>query len=145
MEINEIIEKLNLNMKYYIESYDDFPKLNINELEDGPLKNTLEGLISQLHANNSIQMCRDLVESELFTNAVKEGIIKAPMEASCAYIITKNGATPIVAKTSKDSLSNIISYAREHKQVIFPYLIGLVTNNGNVQHYYAMLDRSLFD
>ena len=48
MEINEIIEKLNLNMKHYIESYDDSSKLNINELEDSPSKNVLEGLISQL-------------------------------------------------------------------------------------------------
>ena len=73
MEINEIIEKLNLNMKHYIESYNDSSKLNINELKDSPLKNVLEGLISQLHANNSIQMCKELVESELFANAVKEG------------------------------------------------------------------------
>lgn len=145
MEINEIIEKLNLNMKYYIESYDAFPKLNINELEDSPLKNMLEGLISQLHANNSIQMCKELVESELFANAVKEGVIGAPMESMCAYIVTKKGATPMIAKASKEFLSDIINYAREHEQIIFPYLIGLVTNGGNVQNYYAMLDRSLFD
>ena len=145
MEINEIIEKLNLNMKYYIESYDAFPKLNTNELEDGPLKNVLEGLISQLHANNSIQMCKELVESELFANAVKEGVIGVPMESMCAYIVTKNGATPMIAKASKEFLSNIINYAREHEQIVFPYLIGLVTNDGDVQNYYAMLDRSLFD
>ena len=145
MEINEIIEKLNLNMKYYIESYDALPKLNINELEDGPLKNVLAGLISQLHANNSIQMCKELVESELFANAVKEGIIEVPMEAMCAYIVTKKGATPMIAKASKEFLSDIINYAREHAQIVFPYLIGLVTNDGDVQNYYAMLDRSLFD
>ena len=145
MEINEIIEKLNLNMKYYIESYDAFPKLNTNELEDGPLKNVLEGLISQLHVNNSIQMCKELVESELFANAVKERIIGVPMEAMCGYMVTKNGATPMIARASKESLSGIINYAREHDQIIFPYLIGLVTNGGNVQNYYAMLDRSLFD
>lgn len=145
MEINEIIEKLNLNMKYYIESYDALPKLNINELEDSPLKNMLEGLISQLHANNSIQMCKELVESELFANAVKEGVIGVPMESMCAYIVTKKGATPMIAKASKAFLSDIINYAREHEQIIFPYLIGLVTNDGDVQNYYAMLDRSLFD
>ena len=145
MEINEIIEKLNLNMKYYIESYDALPKLNINELEDGPLKNVLEGLISQLHANNSIQMCKELVESELFANAVKEGVIGVPMKSMCAYIITKKGATPMIAKASKEFLSDIINYAREHEQIVFPYLIGLVTNDGDVQNYYAMLDRSLFD
>ena len=145
MKINDIIEKLKLNMKHYIESYDALPKLNINGLNDSPLKPTLEGLISQLHTSNSIQMCKELVESELFSNAVKEGIIKVPMEASCAYIITKEGATPIVAKASKESLNNIINYAREHEQIIFPYLIGLITNNGNVQHYYAMLDKRLFD
>ena len=145
MEINEIIEKLNLNMKHYIESYDDSSKLNINELEDSPLKNVLEGLISQLHANNSIQMCKELVESELFANAVKERIIRVPMEAMCGYMVTKNGATPMIARASKESLSGIINYAREHEQIIFPYLIGLVTNGGNVQNYYAMLDRSLFD
>lgn len=145
MEINEIIEKLNLNMKYYIESYDALPKLNINELEDSPLKNVLEGLISQLHANNSIQMCKELVESELFANAVKEGVIGVPMESMCAYIVTKKGATPMIAKASKEFLSDIINYAREHEQIVFPYLIGLVTNDGDVQNYYAMLDRSLFD
>lgn len=145
MEINEIIEKLNLNMKYYIESYDALPKLNINELEDGPLKNVLEGLISQLHANNSIQMCKELVESELFANAVKEGVIGVPMESMCAYIVTKKGATPMIAKASKEFLSDIINYAREHEQIVFPYLIGLVTNDGDVQNYYTMLDRSLFD
>ena len=145
MEINEIIEKLNLNMKYYIESYDAFPKLNTNELEDSLLKNVLEGLISQLHANNSIQMCKELVESELFANAAKEGVIGVPMESMCAYIVTKNGATPMIAKASKEFLSDIISYAREHEQIVFPYLIGLVTNDGDVQNYYAMLDRSLFD
>lgn len=145
MEINEIIKKLNLNMKHYIESYEGLPKLNINELNNSPLKNILEELISQLHAANSIQMCKELVESGLFENAVKEGVIKVPMEAMCAYIITKEGATPMVAKASKESLSNIINYAREHKQVIFPYLIGLVTNSGNVQHYYATLDKKLFD
>ena len=145
MEINEIIEKLNLNMKYYIESYDDSSKLNINELEDSPLKNVLEGLISQLHVNNSIQMCKELVESELFANAVKERIIGVPMEAMCGYMVTKKGATPMIAKASRGSLSDIINYAREHEQIIFPYLIGLVTNGGNVQNYYAMLDRSLFD
>lgn len=145
MEINEIIEKLNLNMKYYIESCDAFPKLNTNELEDGPLKNVLEGLISQLHANNSIQMCKELVESELFANAVKEGVIGVPMESMCAYIVTKKGATPMIAKASKGFLSDIINYAREHEQIVFPYLIGLVTNDGDVQNYYAMLDRSLFD
>ena len=145
MEINEIIEKLKLNMKHYIESYDALPKLNINELGDSSLKNMLEGLVSQLHASNSIQMCKELVESELFANAVKEGIIKVPMEASCAYILTKEGATPIVAKASKESLSNIINYAREHEQIIFPYLIGLTTNNGDVQHYYAVLDKRLFN
>ena len=145
MEINEIIEKLNLNMKYYIESYDALPKLNINELEDGPLKNVLEGLISQLHANNSIQMCKELVESELFANAVKEGVIGVPMESMCAYIVTKKGATPMIAKASKGFLSDIINYAREHEQIVFPYLIGLVTNDGDVQNYYTMLDRSLFD
>lgn len=145
MEINEIIEKLNLNMKYYIESYDALPKLNINELEDGPLKNVLEGLISQLHANNSIQMCKELVESELFANAVKEGVIGVPMESMCAYIVTKKGATPMIAKASKGFLSDIINYAREHEQIVFPYLIGLVTNDGDVQNYYTMFDRSLFD
>ena len=145
MEINEIIEKLNLNMKHYIESYDDSSELNINELEDSPLKNVLEGLISQLHTNNSIQMCKELVESELFANAVKERIIGVPMEAMCGYMVTKKGATPMIARASKESLSGIINYAREHEQVIFPYLIGLVTNGGNVQNYYAMLDRSLFD
>ena len=145
MEINEIIEKLNLNMKHYIESYDDSSKLNINELEDSPLKNVLEGLISQLHVNNSIQMCKELVESELFANAVKERIIGVPMEAMCGYMVTKKGATPMIARASKESLSGIINYAREHEQIIFPYLIGLVTNGGNVQNYYAMLDRSLFD
>ena len=145
MEINEIIEKLNLNMKHYIESYDDSSKLNINELEDSPLKNVLEGLISQLHVNNSIQMCKELVESELFANAVKERIIGVPMEAMCGYMVTKKGATTMIAKASKGSLSDIINYAREHEQIILPYLIGLVTNGGNVQNYYAMLDRSLFD
>ena len=145
MEINEIIEKLNLNMKHYIESYDDSSKLNINELEDSPLKNVLEGLISQLHANSSIQMCKELVESELFANAVKERIIGVPMEAMCGYMVTKKGATPMIARASKESLSGIINYAREHEQIIFPYLIGLVTNGGNVQNYYAMLDRSFFD
>ena len=145
MEINEIIEKLNLNMKHYIESYDDSSKLNINELEDSPLKNVLEGLISQLHANSSIQMCKELVESELFANAVKERIIGVPMEAMCGYMVTKKGATPMIARASKESLSDIINYAREHEQIIFPYLIGLVTNGGNVQNYYAMLDRSFFD
>lgn len=145
MEINEIIEKLNLNMKRYIESYDDLPKLNIDELDDSSLKSMLEGLVSQLHANNSIQMCKELLELKLFADAVKEEIIKVPMEAVCSYIITKEGATPMVAKASKESLSDIINYAREHKQIIFPYLIGLVTNSGNVQHYYAMLDKRLFD
>ena len=115
MEINQIIEKLNLNMKHYIESYDAFPELN--ELEDGPLKSTLEGLVSQLHTTNSIQMCNELLESKLFADAVKDGIIKVPMEAVCSYIITKEGATPLVAKASKESLGDIINYAREHKQI----------------------------
>lgn len=145
MEINQIIEKLNLNMKRYIDSYDAVSKLNFDELDDSPLKSMLEGLVSQLHTNNSIQMCKELLESELFADAVKDGIIRVPMEAACSYIITKEGATPLVAKASKESLSDIINYAREHKQIIFPYLIGLVTNNGNVQHYYAMLDKRLFD